>query len=157
MGACGQRLRRARAERTPPLLGQERDGRRAQRLNSNREWRRGDDQVRDPVLAQQHRRRDVQRCKRAKLCIGFVYSNELAPLVIEEGVALGPQGLIDDRRHRMEHPIALGFELPSFLAVRGLRVVGPADMRVACGISITTKRDWELSNIEKCLAAGFTP
>lgn len=27
--------------------------------------------------------------------------------------------------------------------------------RVACEISVTTGKDWELGNIEKCLAAGY--
>ncbi len=30
------------------------------------------------------------------------------------------------------------------------------DMRVACQISITTTKDWELGSIEKCFAAGYT-
>jgi hypothetical protein len=30
------------------------------------------------------------------------------------------------------------------------------DMRVACQISITTTKDWELGGIEKCFAAGYT-
>jgi hypothetical protein len=29
-------------------------------------------------------------------------------------------------------------------------------MRVACQISITTTKDWELGGIEKCFAAGYT-
>lgn len=29
-------------------------------------------------------------------------------------------------------------------------------MRVACQVSVTTTKDWELSGVEKCIAAGYT-
>src|SRR6267142_157711 len=45
-------------------------------------------------------------------------------LFIEEIVALVPQAFRNDRLDLVQYPLTLGFELPCFLAVRRLGVVG---------------------------------
>lgn len=50
----------------------------------------------------------------------------LFPLSIEDGVTFVPEVFGDDGFYVMKHPFGFRLELPGFLAVRCLRVVGPA-------------------------------
>jgi hypothetical protein len=98
------------------------------------------------------------------LALPDVYMTPVKPKVIVPPVARNPTGGGQKHRYLQEFVKTLGEE-------RGFRaqieqglpdgsgrvdvILSKGDRKIACEISVTTSRDHELQNVEKCLAAGF--